>query len=115
MDKHVHDVLNLLAPVSNREFPFFKFLGHFLLLVRILMGDILDVFHQSLDVSETEKLGNKRLWRKLFEIMQVLADAEEDNRRLGRSNTDHGTCVSSQWAAVTSVTTYAEIAPPPLA
>ena len=71
-DKHVHDVLNLLAPVSDGEFPFLEFLGHFLLLVRVLMGDVLDVFHQSLDVSETEKLGNKRLWRKLFEIMQVL-------------------------------------------
>ena len=57
----------------------------------------------------------ERLKRGGTDLKQVLADAEEDNRRLGRSDTGHGTCVSLQRAAVTSVTTYAEIAPPPLA
>ena len=48
---HVHDVLYLFPPITNAEFPFLKLLGHFLLFVRVLGGEVLHVFHKALYVS----------------------------------------------------------------
>ena len=48
---HVHDILDLFAPVADAELPFFELLGDFLLLVGVLRGDVLHVFHQTLYVA----------------------------------------------------------------
>lgn len=50
-DVHVHDILDLLAPVPDAEFPFLKLLGHFFLLIWVLDCEVLHVFHETLDVS----------------------------------------------------------------
>lgn len=50
---HVHDVLYLFSPVADAQFAFLELLGHLLLLVRILRGDILHVFDEALNISET--------------------------------------------------------------
>ena len=108
---HVHDILDLFSPVTDAELALLKLLRHLLLLVRVLRRDVLHVLDEALHVAQPEQLGDERLRRELVQVVEVLADAEEDDRRLGRRDAaarETGSCLRTDW-------TYAEIAPPPFA
>ena len=83
---HVHDILNLLAPVPDTELAFLKLFCHFLLFFWILGRDVVHMFHETLNISETEQFRDEWLWRELLEIVQMLANTEEDDGGLGCRN-----------------------------
>lgn len=85
---HVHDVLDLLSPIPNAELAFLELLRHLLLLIWICLCEVLHVLHETLHVAHAEKLGDERLRRELVEVMQVLADTEEDYGSTSRGHTD---------------------------
>ena len=54
MNVHVHDVLNLFAPVTDAELALLELLGHLLLLVGVLRSDVLHVLDETLYVSQAK-------------------------------------------------------------
>ena len=55
MNVHVHDVLNLFAPVTDAELALLELLGHLLLLVGVLRSDVLHMLHKTLHVPKAEE------------------------------------------------------------
>lgn len=68
-DVHVHNVLDLLTPVTNAQLALFELFGHLLLFVWVLRRNVLHVFHEALDIAQSKQLGNEWLRCKLVEVM----------------------------------------------
>ena len=83
---HVHDVLDLLAPVADAELALLELLRHLLLFVGVLRGEVVHVLDEALHVAEAEEFGDEGLGGEAVEVVQVLADTEEDDGSLGRGD-----------------------------
>ena len=66
---HIHNVLDLLAPITNAQLAFLELLGHLFLLVWILCRNVLHMFHEALDIAQPKQLGYEWLRRELVEVV----------------------------------------------
>ena len=87
-DAQVHHVLDLLAPVSNAQLAFLQLLCHLLLPIWVLRRKVLHVFHQTLNIAQTEKLRDEGLWRESVQVGEMLASAQEDDGRASGCDTE---------------------------
>ena len=77
---HLHDVLELLVHVAQRELAVLEALDELLVVLEL---QLLHLVHEALDVAEAEQLLHERLHAERLEVVQVLARADKDDRTVG--------------------------------
>jgi hypothetical protein len=75
----IHDVLDLFSPIADAELALLQLLGHFFLSVWVLYRQVLHVFHKTLNVTQSKKLGDEWLRRKSIKVREMFSCAQEDD------------------------------------
>lgn len=89
---HAHDVAQLLAPVANTKCAaFFDLFEHLLLPLGILHLHLLYLVHQPRDITHPQHTTDEGLRPENLNIGHVLAETDEEDRRLGGGHSRDGT------------------------